>query len=153
MNSIQSELSCPACRHVRICDRAAIARRLQSVKMLKADSDADDAILLELLKAAAGRLTCDKCGATGLQVAVSPELADDEWQQARSCQQCNKPIPQERLEVFPDTVLCVACQAGDERGVSPDAAQYCERCGQVMQMRQTRGGITRYAMICPNCRR
>ena len=31
------------------------------------------------------------------------------------CCRCGKPIPQERLEVFPDAVLCVGCASSPRR--------------------------------------
>jgi RNA polymerase-binding transcription factor DksA len=153
MSELLVDLTCPACHKTRACDRGAIVRRLLNIKMLKADSDAENDLLLELFKSAAPRMNCEGCGAVGLRVSAGEEPAADEWQQARACRQCRRPIPAERLEVFPDAVLCVACQSGDERGTSPDAPQYCERCGQIMQLRQSRNGITRYVMVCPNCRR
>ncbi len=86
--------------------------------------------------------------------AARLEADDEAWGMARKCELCSGVIPAERIEIFPDTRLCVACQQRDERGEIAGAAEYCARCGSIMTLRQSRGtGITRYEMVCPVCAR
>jgi hypothetical protein len=89
----------------------------------------------------------------GLAVSAADVGEDEEWAMARSCEGCGRAIAYERLEVFPDTRLCVACQEQADRGEAADADQYCPRCGGLMKLGQSRRGVTRYVMVCPKCRR
>jgi predicted RNA-binding Zn-ribbon protein involved in translation (DUF1610 family) len=85
-----------------------------------------------------------------LLVAEAPEQ-DVAWPEAPRCTMCGRPIPPERLEVFPDATTCVACQRADEQGRAPAAIEYCPKCGAPLIVRQTRGqGITRYTRACSN---
>jgi len=148
------ELVCRSCQARTPFGLVEMDRMLRGLRLLRPEAKPDPEIVVELIKAAQPKLVCPYCGATGLALEASDELTDEAWGMARKCEGCGKPIPVERLDVFPDTKLCMACQAGDERGVSPDAPEYCPRCGTPMQARKsTRPGITRYEMACPNCRR
>ncbi len=129
---------------------------LRQAKMVRRETGPDADLLAELLTSAAGRLSCPECGQQGL--SVSPHQADEEendeaWGMARACQGCGRPISRERLEALPNVQLCIECQRGDDRGGSQGPVEYCERCGSVLVMRQTRSGVTRYTMSCPQCRR
>jgi predicted RNA-binding Zn-ribbon protein involved in translation (DUF1610 family) len=121
--------------------------------MLKREDQRDVAYLLQLAKAARERLLCSACGGGGLSVELAP---DDEWERpAKPCAACGTAIPVERLELFPDSELCAACQQRVDRGQTPDQHDdYCPRCGTRMTVRQRRGsGVAGYEMICPTCRR
>ena len=125
---------------------------LRGVKMARRDAAPDPDLLPELFCAACVRFACPRCKAVGLSVC-DPEVEDDEaWGMARTCESCGRPIARERLEVFPDTRSCVDCQARTDRGESAEPAEYCPRCGSVMTLGQRHRGVTRYVMICPNCR-
>ncbi len=121
--------------------------------MLKRDDQGDLDFLLQLASAARLRLLCPACGSGGLD--FEPEPADDWGSGAKACAACGAAIPAERLELFPDSDLCAACQQQVDRGQSPDQHDdYCPRCGTRMTVRQRRGsGIAGYEMICPACRR
>lgn len=123
--------------------------------MLKRNPHATSAELRELILAAAGRMTCPECGHIGLITADAPEQ-EALWPTAPCCTICGRPIPEERLEIFPGATTCVACQRADEQGRAPAPVEYCPKCGSPLTVRQTRGqGITRYARACsgiPPCR-
>jgi predicted RNA-binding Zn-ribbon protein involved in translation (DUF1610 family) len=111
-------------------------------------------LLAELFRASVGNFTCPQCGNAGLTVTPGESLDNEAWGEARKCESCGAPIPAERLEVFPDSRLCVACQNRDERGELTGPAEHCPRCGSVMELSQSRGsGITRYLMTCRACGR
>ena len=126
--------------------------------MLRRDNDPDEAILAELLPGAAERMTCLSCKRIGLLVSDEEDADEaDDWQAARLCEACRKPIPPERLEVFPDARRCVACQNNAEAGVEPDEEpDFCPRCGSLVELRvSSAGGLTRYRRFCtgsPPCR-
>jgi len=148
------ELHCSGCGWRLVCGPADMAKRLQRIKLLRRDSQPEADVLRELFVTAGPKLPCDACGSVGLIINPSAELANEDWGEARACEGCGRPIPPERLEVFPDTRLCVACQSGDERGKPVDAPEYCPRCGAIMTLRQQRGaGLARYVMVCSECRR
>lgn len=127
---------------------------LKTAEMVRRDTAPDVEMLAELLRSAAPRLKCPKCGRQGLAAETNQDDADDEaWDMARKCAACRQPIPPERLKVFPNAELCVQCQAASDRGELAGPAEYCPHCGSVMTIRQDRRGVTRYVMACPQCRR
>jgi len=151
-------LSCPACGWRTVCGTAEVISRLRLVGLLRRDGDPDEAILAALLPEAAGRMTCPACKRVGL-AADDAEAVDeaDDWQAAVLCEACRKPIDPERLEVFPDSRRCVACQSRAESGEpDDDEPEFCPRCGALVELRVSRaGGLTRYKRFCtgqPPCR-
>lgn len=111
----------------------------------------------ELLVANLARLKCDACGHAGLLLGTDDEAdAPDDWQQAVLCQICIRPIPLERLEVFPHATRCVECQDASDRGVETTEPEFCPKCGALLELRVSRGsGVTRYKQFCtgsPPCR-
>ena len=149
---------CPHCDHCESLSELDLQSRLRKLGMLKRageDSDQRDiAYLLQLAQAARERLLCHACGSGGLTIEPAPD--DDEWgAPAKPCAACGAMIPSERLELFPESELCAACQQRIDRGQTPDAHDdFCPRCGTRMTVRQRRGsGIAGYEMICPACRR
>lgn len=127
---------------------------LRQARRVRRDAEPELELIGELFRIAAPHFVCPECQSTGLQVRPAPQENDEDWGMARSCEGCGKPIPRERLEIFPNTRLCVACQSSDDRGVPGGVPEYCPRCGNVMAMKQTRtAGVTRYVMACPQCRR
>ena len=110
-------------------------------------------LIEELFRAAARKFTCPECGTTGLIVRAAAREDDEDWGMARACDECGRPIARERLEIFPDTRLCVACEGSEDRGELTGPAEYCPRCGNLMTVRPTRtAGITRYKLACSKCR-
>ena len=144
---------CPACSHAEETPQDVLYQRLRGAGLLRrveADETKDLDFLLQLAGSAKGKLLCPSCGGAN----YLPELANDEgaaWGDVRKCASCGGVISLERLEVFPDTTLCPACQQKSERGTSGEA-EYCPRCGTPMQVRQRRGrGIAAYELACPSC--
>jgi len=149
-------LHCTACRHTEPASSDALVSRLQQAGLLKRatrEERKDVGYLMALTKTVAGQWICPDCGAAGLTVAEA-DGPIDEFDGGRPCAACGKMVPAERLELFPDTTLCTACQSKVDRGGTPDTQEYCPRCGTLMQIRATRGsGVARYSLVCPQCRR
>lgn len=149
-----TDLACQHCDWHTLCGPPQMLQWLKSAEMVRRDASPDVDLLPELLRSAAGRMKCPKCGRTGLAAKASRDDADDEaWGMARKCANCDQPISAERLEVFPNAELCVACQSKSDRGESTGEVEYCPHCGSEMTVRQDRRGVTRYVMACPKCRR
>jgi RNA polymerase-binding transcription factor DksA len=148
------EITCPTCRHTAVVGPLAIVDWLRRERRIRGDVEHEPEMIAELFRASADRLRCPQCAAVGL-VARTVEAENDEaWGMARPCAVCGRPIDRERLEALPAATLCVACQSRDDRGESPDAPEYCPKCGSAMVVRQTRTpGVTRYVVACPQCGR
>lgn len=151
-------LTCPACGWRTLGGPAEAAGWLRSVGLLRRDGEPDEAIVAALLPEATGRMTCPACKRVGLVIGDAAEEEDgDDWQAAVLCDGCRRPIDPERLEVFPNTRRCVACQSRRESGApEPDEPEFCPRCGSLVELRVSRGGgLTRYKRFCtgsPPCR-
>ena len=125
---------------------------LRRAGLMRSESDADADIVVELFRASSHKFTCPACSQHGLATCEPVEDNDEAWDLSRNCEACGRPIPAERLEVFPDTRLCVSCQSGEEQGQSVGEVEYCPKCGTPMILTLARGaGIARYAMRCPAC--
>jgi predicted RNA-binding Zn-ribbon protein involved in translation (DUF1610 family) len=148
------ELACPHCRWRSQCGVPQMLEHLRRADMVRRDAAPDVELLPELVRGAAPRMSCPKCQQVGLTATPVDDCEDDDeaWGQARSCAGCGQPIPPERLEIFPNTDLCVSCQGKSDQGESFDKVEYCPRCGSVMTLRQQRRGVTRYVMTCSQCR-
>ena len=143
---------CPHCGADERLGPRELAGRLRVLGMLKREDERDADFLLQLARAAGRKLLCPKCGCGG--VKVEPADDRDEWGAAsKPCAACGAMIPAERLELYPDSALCAACQHRVDRGQSPDRHDdFCPRCGSRMVVRQRRGsGIAAYELICPDC--
>jgi hypothetical protein len=148
-------IRCRACGFVQDYSLTEMVSQLRAAGLLKATSDSSPDVIRALYIASAAKLPCPDCEFIGITASDAPADDDEAWGQARACELCRQPIPTERLELLPDTRLCAACQAKDERGEASDhEREFCPRCGTVMQVTQSRGpGISRYALRCPACRR
>ncbi len=159
---ISTALECTSCGWRTLCSSDEIARRLRVLGLLKRATHPPEDLVQELLIANASRLACDQCREAGLVFSEPEEPSydnnddDGDWQQALVCEVCHKPIPPERVEVFPDAKRCVACQDVADRGEEPEELEFCEKCGSLVELRVSRGsGITRYKRFCtgsPRCR-
>ncbi len=146
-----NEINCPSCGWHRLVATAEKLRLLQQAGMLRRQDMPDVALVDELFAKSGGKLVCGDCGQTGLRVDL-PREDEEDWGAARVCESCRKTIPPERLEVFPDTRICVACQQKEESGEDDATPDFCPKCGEIMMAGTTRGGLTRYRMRCPRCR-
>lgn len=153
---LTKQLECPDCGWLTTLGAADIATRLRLLGHLRRDADPDDAVLEELLASSAQNMTCPACKRVGLIARDSQAAQDDDWQAARLCEVCRKPIPPERLEVAPDAHRCVACQTLAENDALPVEPDFCPRCGALVELRVSHaGGRTRYRRFCtgdPPCR-
>ena len=145
-------LKCPACRKEEYLGLPQALKRLASLGMLKRQQSPAHELVLELLQNTLGQFSCSACGATGLTLEEDASW-DEQLHGRRLCQQCATPIDPDRLEVFPDTELCVACQLGEESGNVSDEVDYCPHCGTPMKVQPRRGALTRYQLVCPACPR
>lgn len=147
-------LECEACGWRTTCGEEQVAQRLRKLGLLRRASHPPEEMVRELLVANLAKLACDNCQKLGL--LLGEEVDDDDWQQARVCEVCKKPIPPERLEVFPDSKRCVECQNLSDRGEEPEEPDFCPRCGALVELRVSQaGGLTRYKRFCtgsPPCR-
>ena len=147
------ELLCPQCGWSKSCGPIAQLEQLRSVQMLRAGASVDAELLPELFTIAAGKSACPDCGRVGL-AAIPEDPSDRDWPGGPACETCGRIIAHERLLALPGAKHCASCQQALERGELSGEADYCPRCGAVMQLRPTRSaGLTRYAMVCPACRR
>ena len=147
------DLRCPACSAVVSYGPKEMAARLRQAGKLRRVAEPEIEILAELFTASAATFACDSCAAVGLVARPAAE-DDSDWGGSRACEVCGKPIPAERVELFPHIKVCVTCQGKSESGRDTADAEYCPRCGAIMKLRQSRGGgVTRYAMSCPECGR
>ena len=122
--------------------------------MLRRENNPDWDLLVELITSAAPSFTCPECEDQGLIAIPAGEENGEEWGMARSCQVCGRTIDSERLEIFPETRVCMACKQSEEHGEASDEVTYCPKCGAPMTLKTSGGpGITRYEYRCSNCRR
>src|SRR5262249_38658215 len=98
-------------------------------------------------------------GERKIAVAEGEDPDDAEWNAdfpaVRGCESCGQPIPPERLEVFPDAELCVACQPRVDAQGAQQTDGDGDRCGWPVGGRPSRGrGVSRKVMACsnPDCR-
>ncbi len=129
-------------------------RWLQTVGMMRRAKELDVPVIEELFARTADRFRCPECGCAGLIVdEFDDDESDEAWGMAPICARCRQPIPPERLEIFPNATLCATCQNTAE-ATDAETPEYCPRCGSIMALRQTTaGGVQRYALFCPQCRR
>jgi DNA-directed RNA polymerase subunit M/transcription elongation factor TFIIS len=147
------QLRCPDCSYTEVVGLPEMLRRLQTAGMMRRAKEPDEAVIEELFVQSAGRFTCPECGRAGLLVEDADDWSDDAWGTARLCARCRQPIPPERLEVFPNSTLCAACQQAEEAAGADDQTtpEYCPRCGSIMTLRSSGVGVSRYVMTCPQC--
>lgn len=147
--TIRKQLTCPACNATERCGYSQMLNRLQTVGVLRRSNDPEPAMVTELFASTVSRFACLSCGHVGLQFSEASDDESADWGDAVSCQGCRKPIPPERLEIFPGITLCATCQQKDDLGAN-DESEYCPRCGDIMSVRH-KSGTSRYVMSCPGC--
>jgi hypothetical protein len=153
-------LRCRNCGERVSFSRADLQFKLRDLGFLRRDADPSDELLLEISQSlvASGRLgSCPACGLAKLGEATEAEIEaeeEGEWfGDVRSCKQCGSPIPPERIEVFPDTKFCAACQKKLDSGGAGKDDEYCPYCGDAMQLRAMSSPGAAYRMYCPSCRK
>ena len=150
MEHTEMELRCTHCSNVERCGSSQMLSRLQAAGALRRIREPELGLVLELFAAAADRFACEQCGHQGLTCHQASDDGWDEWTTVRNCESCRQAISPQRLEVFPQAKLCLACQGKDEAGSLGDV-EYCPRCGDVMTTRLASRGTSRYVMSCSSC--
>ena len=146
------EIACPDCHWHRLVGTVEKLRLLHQVGMLRREENPDVALIDELFHRSGGKLPCGECGRIGLEIDF-PRDEEEDWGDGRVCEKCRKTIPAERLEIFPNTKICVTCQQKEESGEDDTTPDFCPKCGEIMTAGTTRGGgVTRYRLRCPRCR-
>jgi len=148
-DEMRMELVCPACAAVERCGYSQMLMRLQGVGVMRRSKDPEPTLVRELFGSTADRFACATCERVGLHVRQGEADDWEDWGGAVACKSCRQPIPRERLEIFPGTKLCAACQQKDDAGAN-DEPEYCPRCGNIMSVR-LKSGTSRYVMSCPTC--
>ncbi|MFT7641316.1 MAG: hypothetical protein ACI9G1_003063 [Pirellulaceae bacterium] len=147
------QLTCVHCEHKWMNNPVELVKSLRQFGMLRRHKDPDVALLKELFSSAADRFSCPACENNGAKMEQVEDDWDDAWDAGRKCKKCSEMIPAERIEIFPDSEYCAKCQQAANNGDDIEA-EYCPKCGMIMQMRQSgRGGVSHYVMYCPDCRR
>jgi hypothetical protein len=148
------ELRCSECSWAEVCGPTGVGEWLRRARKLRAGELPEWEIMVEVLRAAAAKLVCPDCGATGLVALPADEGAG--WPRAANCEVCGSLIPAERLAALPGATRCAACQRAEEAGRTPAATEFCPRCGAAMELKPSKSaGVTRYVMTCtanPPCR-
>ncbi len=147
-------LRCTDCGSEQLFQRDQMVEKLGDHNMLRRNAEPESDLLVELWRSAMPNFRCADCGAAAL-VQVTAELDGADWGEAKMCDGCGEMIAAERLEVFPKSTLCAACQSKDDRGETPaEDVDYCPHCGSIREVRTSRrGGLSGYRMYCPACRR
>jgi hypothetical protein len=147
-------ITCASCGHTTVCGPPQLLALLRAAGKLRRALKPDWQLIALLADDSAGSLACPQCSQSGLSVWAAEDFATEDWPQTRTCERCRTIIPMERLELFPDARLCVACQRSAEQGRDDATPEFCPRCGALMTLKQHRGaGLTRYVSVCSECRR
>jgi RNA polymerase-binding transcription factor DksA len=137
---------CTACGHRAETGARTLAERLQAARPLKRagrEEQRDTQYLLTLANAAGNRLACPARGAANYRVQSGES---DRFALERACKACGRPIPAQRLELFPEAGLCAACQTALDLGRPLPTVEYCPRCSTLLVVRAGGAGATRYAL-------
>ncbi len=148
--------TCPHCAWSELAGMAQCQRWLGKLGFLRRNANPTSDEVRELTLANAHQIECPECESTGLSIAPY-DPAEDSWDAGKACESCGEPIDADRLEIFPDSHLCVTCQQDHEQGRAPrNAPTYCPVCGSLMEVRSSGSrGLTRYELVCgnyPRCR-
>jgi DNA-directed RNA polymerase subunit RPC12/RpoP len=148
----QFEIRCQKCDAREVCGPEGLHRRLYEINMLRRAEDPDVELLVELFRSSLPRMACAVCGQPELSFATYDAADQDQWGDDRACSECGATIPPERVELFPNVELCVACQRDEESGKPPAGSdRYCPRCGAILLVKPSGQGITRYVLRCSEC--
>jgi hypothetical protein len=143
------DVACPACEWQRSCTDAQMVEMLRGIQKLGVRKAPAGLVLVEVFRHSLPEIPCPSCGERGLRVAQGEADEDRDWQEAKACDGCGRPIEFERLEAVPDSTLCVGCQRASEAGDTTVESEYCDRCGSPMQLVPSRGpGLSRYVLRC-----
>lgn len=144
------EVCCSGCGHSKLYGQEEMLSYLRRLGKFRRSAKPKLDIVQQLFESTAETMPCGECGHIGMQVSVAE--IDDDWGDAKCCERCAVPIPIERLEIFPETKLCMKCQSASDSGSDEQMVEYCPRCGSVMSMQPTtKSGLTGYTLKCGAC--
>lgn len=151
-------LRCQNCGERVSLSRTDLQAKLRDLGFLRREAEPSDELLLEISQSLVltGRIgSCPACGQSKLAESSDAEsdFADEWLGDVRSCKQCGMAIPPERVEIFPETRFCAACQKKVDSGAASQEREYCPHCGDVMQLRAMISPGATYRMYCPSCRK
>jgi transcription elongation factor Elf1 len=148
---VELELYCPGCRIAEPCLLPTMSARLRAVGKLRREAQPARQLVRELFRQSADRFACASCGHVGLVVRAASQ---ENWPEARRCEECGQPIASERIEALPHVTRCARCENQTERTTgSASEREFCPRCGEVLVLRLSRDtGISRYTQSCPRCK-
>jgi Prokaryotic dksA/traR C4-type zinc finger len=151
------EFRCQHCSQIRSYTAEQIEEELRSLRFLRRSDHPEPDTLLELAHASIAQglwPACEACGEKKLAVPRLESIApDSEWNDSIPCENCGAEIPSERLELFPDSRICMRCQKKLEKGEVPGDIDYCPHCGDILQLRLSARGATSYKRYCPACKK
>ena len=161
---------CPHCQHTRPWTAADRLAWMQQAGYLRRQKDPANDIVAEMFRLKLSELPCPNCQRPGSKIVANVQAIEDDdsqWDTAapaaesttavRYCSDCREQIDPDRLEFFPETTRCVACQRKQENGESTgNNASFteddlCPRCGDFLQTRRNRSSLTPYRVQCGNC--
>lgn len=146
------ELRCAACGYRESIPFEALVEQIRRVGHLRKTAQPSRELVLELARTTPPPFACPRCGAhSPARMPGETGEPEEQWELTRRCQSCRRDIDPDRLEIFPSTTLCTACQAKSESG---DNAEYgfCERCGGRLTMAGRSGsGLAGYQLKCSDC--
>lgn len=161
---------CPHCHHTRPWTTADRLIWLQRSGFLRKHKDPADEIVAEMFRLKLSELPCPACQQPGGRIVTQVQAVEDDDEQwdtlgssdessteVRYCTDCREQIDPDRVELFPETTRCVACQRKFENGEggrnhgSVEAEDLCPRCGDFLQTQRNRSSRIAYRVQCGNC--
>ena len=148
------EVSCNACGYRESIPYEAFVDQIRRVGHLRKSAQPSRELVLELARHNPPPFDCPQCGNHApAKMLDGAEPDEQDWEFSRRCKSCRAEIDPDRLEIFPDTTLCTACQAKSEAGGGEDYG-FCATCGGRLTMsRRGGGGLSGYALKCADCGR
>jgi predicted RNA-binding Zn-ribbon protein involved in translation (DUF1610 family) len=149
LNERLRRVRCNACSWQRVWGPEEMQQQLRAQGQLRRAPKPEPDLVLALLERALPNLPCPDCG--DQKLSWSTQLEDfDDWGDVKRCELCKQVIPAERLEIFPKSTRCAACQ--DQPTPATHESDYCPRCGGLLQLRRHSGsGLSRYIVACSDC--
>ncbi len=178
MTAAWVHLQCSACQHMVTLDAAGRLRLLQRHGHLRRVSDPHSDLVDPLFTSQRESFVCSECKSGPLVIATaeaarlggqsskvvmssiatsqrrsSSEDDPEFWGETRRCETCGGKIASERLQVLPDTKLCMACAQTEQcaTACSTLSDESCPRCGNWLHWITRRSSLQNHALSCRHC--
>lgn len=149
LEKLKVEIVCATCKHTKVFSASEL---IKASNGLLAENDFE--FQEKLLESLPKNFVCSQCKGKAVQFLIREEIKpiEEEFELAKICIQCEKPIPIERLEAVPGTVRCVSCQGKLESGETDKPKPvFCKKCKSVMVWRMTKNiRPAKYFLGCSN---